>query len=153
MRPFILPISESQRIRLLEEARRLRGSWTTFAPYLLRVADELVSADLTIARPGMATIGRLVWLRVEPDNRTERWVLVMPDEADDDAGQLSALSPLGWAILGARAGDRLMVPSEEGFDRYVVERVDDLDESEPAAIEELPDEPEPAWTGATRYWG
>lgn len=145
MRPFELPLTETQRDVLIEEARQMQGSWVTFAPYLFRALDELRSADPVPAKPGVATVDSLVRLRTLPEGSVERWVLVMPDEADPNAGRLSVLSPLGWAVLGTRKEDRLVVPSEDGFDRYVIERVDaaDPDACGTSAYEGRPWHPEP----------
>ncbi|MFS8976549.1 nucleoside diphosphate kinase regulator [Cupriavidus necator] len=47
------------------------------------------------------------------------WTLVYPDAADFDAGQLSVLSPVGHALLGARAGQTVSYRLPDGREQQV----------------------------------
>ncbi|WP_354682709.1 nucleoside diphosphate kinase regulator [Cupriavidus necator] len=55
-----------------------------------------------------------------PGEDTPRhWTLVYPDAADFDAGQLSVLSPVGQALLGARAGQTVSYRLPDGREQQV----------------------------------
>ncbi len=47
------------------------------------------------------------------------WTLVYPDAADFDAGRLSVLSPVGQALLGARAGQTVSYRLPDGREQNV----------------------------------
>lgn len=47
------------------------------------------------------------------------WTLVYPDAADFDAGRLSVLSPIGQALLGARAGETVGYQLPDGRQQSV----------------------------------
>ena len=62
-----------------------------------RISRDVVTMDSTV---------RFLDLR---NDRREVYTLVYPDDADLSAGKLSVLSPLGTALLGARAGEVVSV--------------------------------------------
>lgn len=65
-------------------------------------------ADLVVLEPpadrGVVAFGATVDVRVDGAAR-RRFIVVGADEADVAAGRISADSPLGRALVGARAGD------------------------------------------------
>jgi hypothetical protein len=79
---------------------------------LARLRTVLAAADVT-DEPGIAAIGRRVWLR-ETSQASWDAALVAPGEGDPERGWLSADAPLGAAILGRRAGDRVLVSAPGG---------------------------------------
>ena len=53
------------------------------------------------------------------DPSPRNWTLVYPDAADFDAGRLSVLSPVGQALLGARAGQTVGYRLPDGREQQV----------------------------------
>ncbi len=70
-----------------------------------------------------AVIGRHVTLR-EDDGETARFTLVFPGDGDPGNGRISADSPLGAALLGARMGDVVEVVAPAGRRRVAIVAVD-----------------------------
>lgn len=56
---------------------------------------------------------------LQGDATPRLWTLVYPDEADFDAGRLSVLSPVGQALLGARAGQTVGYRLPDGREQQV----------------------------------
>lgn len=65
------------------------------------------------ADPGVAVVGRRVQVR-EEDGTEDTHALVAPGDGDPFHGWLGVDSPMGSAILGTRAGDRVMVQAPAG---------------------------------------
>ncbi len=53
----------------------------------------------------VVTMNSRVVCALEGEAQPRDWTLVYPDDADLAAGRLSVLSPIGQALLGARAGE------------------------------------------------
>lgn len=67
-----------------------------------------------IARePGVVSIGATVTVRWDGDGE-ETYTIVEPAEIDLDAGRISHESPVGEALVGRRAGDRVAVTTLAG---------------------------------------
>jgi transcription elongation factor GreA len=60
---------------------------------------------------------------VESDGDEQTYVLVNTAEADPRSGRISDASPVGRAIIGARAGDTVTVSSPAGSSEYIVREV------------------------------
>jgi transcription elongation factor GreA len=95
-----------RRIALLEE--RLRG---------VEVVEPLPGN-------GRADVGEWVRLRDLGSGELLELQLVGPFEADASAGRISVASPLGRAVLGARAGDVVEVDAPIGPTRHEVVAVE-----------------------------
>jgi transcription elongation factor GreA len=65
-----------------------------------------------------ADLGSVVTVEIDGDEVT--YTLVGTAEADPAAGRLSVASPVGRALLGARAGDEVAVQTPRGAVRYRV---------------------------------
>ena len=59
-------------------------------------------------------------MTLEIDGDEVTYTLVGTAEADPGAGRLSVASPVGRALLGARAGDEVAVQTPRGAVRYRV---------------------------------
>jgi hypothetical protein len=94
-----LPVSDPDRRRRVLEA----------------VRDGAVVDD---AGSGVA-IGRRVVIR-EADGTVDRYAVVLPGDGDPDHGWISADSPLGAAVLGARPGEAVPVVAPAGVRRVEV---------------------------------
>jgi transcription elongation factor GreA len=89
------------------------------AAALERRIDDLTSllAGTRIAeppRPGVVDLGQSVVLRFSPTAAPKSYQLVGPLEADLSAGRISNDSPVGSAIAGRQAGDRVSVDTPGG---------------------------------------
>lgn len=69
---------------------------------------------------GRAEFGATVALREEETGREAAYQMVGEGEADISAGRLSVHSPLGSALIEARAGDGVTVDAPAGEQRYEV---------------------------------
>jgi transcription elongation factor GreB len=89
---------------------------------------ERTLAALTVLGPervpeGQAGFG--TWVTVEDEEGVRAtWRLVGPDEADARRGCISALSPLGRALLGRTVGEAVEVERPGGVREYTVRGVD-----------------------------
>lgn len=67
---------------------------------------------------------RQVSYRLDWGPATPFLTLVYPEDLQDDAGQISVLSPIGTALLGLRRGDQMLVfLPESGFHKLYVQDV------------------------------
>jgi len=94
---------------------------------LAELVDDLIARANVV--PGnkipadVVTMNSVV--RVVDDAGTEQeWTLVYPDEANVTSAKLSVLSPMGAALLGARAGKSVKYTGPNGAERSLrIERV------------------------------
>jgi len=84
--------------------------------------ERLAAADVVEPDPSNETLelGERVRLRDLDSRRTVEYVLVGSHEVDPTRGRISAVSPLGQAVLGARRGDVVTVEAPSGRRRYRV---------------------------------
>jgi transcription elongation factor GreA len=64
--------------------------------------------DLAARMPGVVGLGSRVVVHWEEDGN-ETYIIVDPAEVDASAGRISYESPVGQALMGRRAGDRVTV--------------------------------------------
>ena len=80
--------------------------------------DLLESAEVVPANaiaPDVVTMNSTIVCHGGPLGDDERTIsLVYPDQADGSAGRISILSPLGRALIGARAGSSVEIETPEG---------------------------------------
>ena len=91
--------------RLLAVAERARDVAPRVADKLL---EEIERADLRPAEEmpaNVVTIGSTVTFR--DGSRTQTIEIVMPHEADVEHGRVSVVTPMGAALLGLTAGQRI----------------------------------------------
>ena len=81
-----------------------------------RLRDAVI-ALAPVAGAG-ADLGSVVTVEIDGDEVT--YTLVGTAEADPGAGRLSVASPVGRALIGARAGDEVAVQTPRGAVRYRV---------------------------------
>jgi transcription elongation GreA/GreB family factor len=99
------PTGNIVRLPVADPARRRR------ALRAIRDGAELVDGDSD--RREQVAIGRRVSIR-ESDGAVERYSVVLPGDGDPALGWISADSPLGTAVLGSWAGDRVTVVAPAG---------------------------------------
>lgn len=101
----------SERQRLLEQVDELNR--------VLTHAVDIAGVD---EDPTIVEVGDEVVIQSD-DGSVETYALVHPAEVNADDGRISAASPLGRALLGARPGDRVLVAAPAGtYGCVVLER-------------------------------
>jgi transcription elongation factor GreA len=83
---------------------------------MAEIEDVLARAtplDGSAREPGVVGIGSRVTVHWEGDGE-ETYTIVDPAEVDLDAGRISNESPVGDALIGRRAGDRVAVSTFSG---------------------------------------
>ena len=82
---------------------------------ILRLRDQLTRAEVVEAQGGdTVAFGSAVDLRDRGSGKDLRYTLVSAVDADAAAGKLSVESPVAKALLGARAGDVVEIPTPRG---------------------------------------
>ena len=101
-------VHEGDRQALEQMIARLRRLPVAYRPHIGPLATKLRRA-VVVAADGveaeLVTINSRVLLRDLDDARTETFMLVLHEDADDLHGRISVVSDLGTALLGARVGD------------------------------------------------
>jgi len=118
---FITRSHHKQLKKVIAEAFRNRDRIAPFLSAEVRRAALCDDASLPHDRviPDREVSYRLDWGAATP-HRT----LVYPEDLQDEAGQISLLSPIGTALLGMRQGDQMLVfLPESGFHKLYVESV------------------------------
>ena len=146
-----IPLTERSRQRLLQELDALRVQRAARLTFRAKqkgedeVASDVPAADLalierrigqieaSLARSVIVAEGALdgetvllgsrVVVRWD-DGTEERYEIVTPGEIERGAGRVSCDAPLGRALLGKRAGDRVSVVAPAGVDHLTLQRVD-----------------------------
>lgn len=83
---------------------------------ILNLRDKLLRAEVqeTAGPSDVVALGSRVTVKDEGSGRTDTFTLVPALEAKPSAGKLSFESPLARALVGARAGDTVSVPTPRG---------------------------------------
>ncbi len=106
-------VTPEGRAELVEALARLRAAGD---PRARQVEDTL--AILTVLGPESAPEGTVAfgcWVTVEDDaGARSTWRIVGPDEAEPRRDRVSAHSPVGRALIGARLGDEVEVSRPGG---------------------------------------
>jgi transcription elongation factor GreA len=92
---------------------------------ILRLTARLRAARVVEGTGGgdVVAFGSTVAVVDEGSGREQEFTLVGPTEADLSAGRLSAESPVAQALIGARAGESVVVKTPGGERRYRVQRI------------------------------
>lgn len=88
-------------LRSLDAAHENRGD----VEELERELERGTEVDSTEVGADVVTMNSTVRVTDEETSATQLYTIVFPADADYDRGRISILSPLGTALLGARAGD------------------------------------------------
>jgi regulator of nucleoside diphosphate kinase len=113
----VTPISEQPRVilpqshqkplkRLVAEAFRTKNR---LAPFLSAEIRRALFCEDTVLPDNVVVPGSRVSYRLDWQQPTQFRTLVYPGEFQDEATQISLLSPIGVALLGLRAGDGMPV--------------------------------------------
>ena len=85
-----------------------------------RLRDAVIAAER--AAGAHADIGSVV--TVEADGLTTTYTLVGSSESDPKSGRVSVVSPVGRALVGAMAGDEVVVETPRGHTTYRVTAIE-----------------------------
>jgi regulator of nucleoside diphosphate kinase len=109
-------ITRPDRDRLIEVTRAKANTlrWAMFIDDLQRELNRARVVEPSRISRDVVTMDSTVRFLDLRNDRREVYTLVYPDEAELSAGKLSVLSPLGTALLGARAGDVVSVLGAAG---------------------------------------
>ena len=105
---------------------QLENSGYRGSPYLHKLKAELARAQIIPPQeaPGdLITLNTSALLLDTHSGEQMRLTLVLPDEADLEAGKISILAPIGAAMLGYRTGDTFEWETPEGIRTLRVEQI------------------------------
>ncbi len=103
-----LPITPEEKQLLLHAVELRRNNWAAHEPYLDSIYQALRHGELLPPEQwtGLAVIGStIVCIPQDDPDGVRTWKLVMPADEDEEASRVSVLSPVGWKLLGMRAGE------------------------------------------------
>jgi transcription elongation factor GreA len=101
----------------------VKGEQAFFERRILELERLLATATLIEKEPtDEASLGSVVHL-VTTDGREQQYTIVGSYEANPGAGLISNESPVGKALLGHRAGDRVVVATPGGVKEYTLLRI------------------------------
>ena len=93
---------------------------------LILLAEELERAmevEPAAIPPDVITLNSKVRVTDLENDATSDYTLVLPGEANYDAGRISVLAPLGTALLGYRVGDEIEWEVPRGVRRIRIDAV------------------------------
>ena len=96
--------------RLRDLLRTTKDPFGMDRPHLETLRAELDRAktvDLAALAPDVVTMNSTVRIRERDSDRTMLLTLVFPELANPELNRISVIAPLGAALLGYRAGDRV----------------------------------------------
>jgi regulator of nucleoside diphosphate kinase len=97
-------LTELDHVRLEALLRRTRGAVESPLAEVLESADLVASRDID---PDVVTMYTRVVVADDADGSTRTLTPVYPQDAEPEAGFVSALSPIGAALLGRSVGARI----------------------------------------------
>lgn len=117
------PTNPSLYLTELDVTRLERIASRAGSAQLEELLDDLL-ARATIVAPeeiptDVVTMNSRLVCTVRGEQAPRNWTLVYPDAAEFDAGRLSVLSPVGHALLGARAGQTVSYRLPDGREQQV----------------------------------
>lgn len=106
-----IPMSIAARDAILFEAASLAADSTQAER--LEMLRRTLDLGVVLADSSRAAIGRRVAIS-DGSGGADAFFLVLPGDADPSRGWISIDSPLGAAVAGRRAGERVKVPAPAG---------------------------------------
>ncbi|MDF3838422.1 GreA/GreB family elongation factor, partial [Cupriavidus basilensis] len=93
---------------------RIAGRAAPLAEMLDSILERAAIVPAEAIPKDVVTMNSSLLCALEGEAVPRRWTLVYPDTADFDEGRLSVLSPIGRALLGARAGQTVSYRLPDG---------------------------------------
>ena len=119
-------ITSDDMARLKELVRQGRRGSRRDHAHLTELNQELDRADIIDARdvsPEVVTMHSTVRLRDLVSGTSVMYTLVFPADAEIEKKRISVLAPIGTALIGHRAGDRVEWRTPGGTKRLQIEEV------------------------------
>jgi regulator of nucleoside diphosphate kinase len=119
-------VSVQDKQRLTAAVERARSSWSTYAPYLDFFGAELRRALVlppSQVPDDVITMNSRFVLADPRSGESTSYSLVYPDAQTQRHDELSVLTPMGIALLGARVRDEVCWTSSEGPEVAMVQRM------------------------------
>jgi regulator of nucleoside diphosphate kinase len=119
-------ITQDDMARLKDLVRAGRKTSSRDEHHLAELDRELERAEIVEAgdlAPDVVTMHSTVRVRDLDSGRSVVYTLVFPVEADIDKKRISVLAPIGTALIGYRAGDRLEWRTPGGTKDLEIEKV------------------------------
>ena len=113
-----------ERLEYLIEDTKRRSSRD--GKYLEELEQELVKAEVVTPAgipPDVITMNSRVCLQDMDSGENLVYTLVFPGDADFDNGKISVLAPIGTALIGYRAGDRITWRVPSGIKKLKVKSI------------------------------
>ncbi|HEX2061201.1 MAG TPA: nucleoside diphosphate kinase regulator, partial [Thermoanaerobaculia bacterium] len=142
LRPFLVPEEDGENLGMKKKAsgihitrfdkarlmRLLRGLDAADVNRdevedLARELERGIEVESTEVEPDVVTMNSTVRATDVDANTTHLYTIVFPADADFEKGRISILSPLGTALLGARAGDVVTWEMPRGTRRLRIEEL------------------------------
>ncbi len=118
-------ITREDKKRLLRVLPRL-GTEYADREDLVLLGEELeraVEVEVDAVPPDVVTLNSTVRVTDLESGSSMDYTIVMPGEANYDAGKISVLAPLGTALLGYRVGDEIEWEVPRGVRRLRIDAV------------------------------
>ena len=103
------------------QAREDQGAAEERIAHLEQILKNAVVMDKH--HSGTVEVGSTVTVLKKGDKEERTFTLVGSEEADSLNGRISNESPLGGALLGKKAGDKVMVESPKGAFEYSIKKL------------------------------
>jgi transcription elongation factor GreA len=104
------------------QAREDQGAAEERIAHLEQILKNAVVMDSKHST-GTVEVGTTVTVLKKGDKEERTFTLVGSEEADSLNGRISNESPLGGALLGKKAGDKVMVESPKGAFEYTIKKI------------------------------
>ncbi len=103
------------RLRSLVQRQRQAGAAADRLEAYDDMLDEASVVPSRQASPDLVTMYSQVLLRDAHTAQTQSLTVCYPEDAEPEKGFVSALSPVGWSLLGLHVGDvaRWLTPAQE----------------------------------------
>lgn len=99
---------------LVDLALQIEGRSPAVAAMLLGEIERAETHSVDTLPAGTVTIGSEVDFLDESTHRLRTVTLVLPGEADIEAGRVSVLTPVGAGLIGLREGQAIDWPDRDG---------------------------------------
>ena len=107
-----------------DEAKNEQGKLYSRIAEVENILLHAVIVEESDTPSNVVTIGSVVTITSQDNGRSMTVKVVGSQEADFKNGAISEESPVGKALMGAKAGDTVVVEAPRGAMRYSVDKID-----------------------------
>ena len=120
---IVMSRQDANRLRSLVAAERARGHSREHLADLEHELDRARVVEGQLLPGDRVAVNSTVRVRDLDSDVAHSYTLVWPSQADAAKRQISVLAPMGTALLGCRAGDRVEWQMPGGLVRLLIEEV------------------------------